>query len=146
MFTDPAPTFAGRILRIDQAINLPPPTRPAGPPVLAQLPGPMTEPSADVAAWVALAGLVDGLVVVGGPEEVAACRRTLDSCGAEVARSVAVIWRGDVATASVTAAIAAGADGVIVRLSSGDETAAPGVEVVRATGAALGQVLARRAG
>ena len=121
LFTEDRPDFTGRHFQLQGAANRPPPLRPGGPLVVAELPelpaGERRVPDAPV----------DGWVVGGAPEEVAAWRRVVDG--------PALLWRGELPVGPevlgpASALIDAGADGLIVR--------GPGsAEAVRSTGRAL---------
>lgn len=126
LFTEDAPTFAGRHFRLSGAANRPRPVRTGGPLLLVQAPRPVGSGSGQ--------GLpaVDAWVVTGGPAEIAALR--------EVVNRPALIWRGSLppggeAARAVADLNEAGADGLIVRLAPPGE--APGRDTVVANARAL---------
>lgn len=135
LFTEEAPTFAGRHFHLAGAANRPGPVRPGGPSVLVQLP--MVAPPADPAE---VLPAPDAWVVTGSPTEVAAWRQVLPASGP------ALLWRGELSPGDAAApdAIAlheAGADGLLVRLAGAG--AAPTAEAVASTARTLVPLLQR---
>lgn len=125
MFRADAPTYHGSSFTIVGAANRPPPVRPAGPPLLVEVPpGDRSPPAARHAA--ALRG-ADALVVRGGPAEVAAWRAA--------AGGTPVLWRGELEEpGGLPALAAAGASGAVVRVPAATGAWA---EVVRSWAATL---------
>jgi alkanesulfonate monooxygenase SsuD/methylene tetrahydromethanopterin reductase-like flavin-dependent oxidoreductase (luciferase family) len=111
-----AVTFSGVHFSVQFAVNRPPPEQVDGPPLLVEL------PAGAGAGFDALVAVVDGLVVDGPLEAVAAGRQRIDA--ATAASGIAgplLVWRGSLADSDadwatlVEAVTAAGADSVIVR-------------------------------
>jgi alkanesulfonate monooxygenase SsuD/methylene tetrahydromethanopterin reductase-like flavin-dependent oxidoreductase (luciferase family) len=127
MFTEPAPTFAGRHYTVDRAVNRPPPRQPGGPPIVMDA-GPI-----DVDGR-AVPTAVDAVVAGGEPDDVRQVIARLAAGGSSGSR-VPVLWRGvlpeasDEAVAYVAALRAAGADGLICRI---EPASAAGVAAIAA--------------
>ena len=111
---DTAVTFRGAHFSVQFAVNRPPPEQVDGPPLLVDLPV-----GAD-AGFDAVVAVVDGLVVDGPIDAVAAARRRIEAVTGP-ARPL-LIWRGSLADSGtdwatvVGAVTGVGADSVIVRL------------------------------
>jgi len=132
VLTEASPTFEGRQYRVHDAVNLPPPLRAGGPPVVVGLPRTDAVPTRC---------LVDAVAASGDPTEARHLRRWLDE--AEPGGSdhrVALLWRtGPDGTGApldelVSTLGEAGVDGF---LWSGPDDPERGVEDVAAAGAAL---------
>jgi hypothetical protein len=114
---DTAVTFHGAHFSVQFAVNRPPPEQADGPPLLVDLPAGVD------AGFDAVLPVVDGLVVDGPIDAVAAARRRIEAVAGPAGIAIPLlVWRGSLADSGtdwatvVGAVTGVGADSVIVRL------------------------------
>lgn len=114
LFTEDAPSYEGRHFTLERAANRPPPVRAGGPPILVA-PEVMAPETVGTSLKEA-----DGVVVGGGPAEVAAWRAAV--AGPALLRQGSLSEDAEAATL-----LGAGADGLIVTLSGDAAAVSPAV-------------------